>query len=251
VARSLLASLVRGTRQMLAVQLIISVIVVAVAGWTLAIMSNVMHERDQLQARVVQLEAALGAQGVVVPPKPATLDQSEASRDANAYPPPVGSLRANTGLQVVAARRERAAPISRDFDPTRVLRDIFTPPPPMHALVLHVRGDADANVAQQVVREMQRSALSVIVDVLGEHDQRPSGYAYFDGRQSLAAAALVSHFNDAARQAGVALWSAQLTGVALPAQGEYTADRLDIVLPSLPAPAPAPIAAAAPSAAHP
>jgi hypothetical protein len=248
MARSLLATLVRGTRQMLMVQLLISIVVIAVAAWTLAIMTNVTRERDQLRARVVQLETAMGAQGVVVPAKPATVDPTAISRDATAYPPPVGALqKMPAGVQVVAFRRGAAAePAPQGFDPTRVIRAIFTPPPPMRALVIHVRGAADAGVAERIARAMQ-GALSVIIDVLPEHDQRPSGYAYFDGRQSLAAAALVSRFNDAARQATVAAWSAQLPGIALPAQGEYRADRVDIVLPALPAPAPPPVAAAAPA----
>jgi hypothetical protein len=66
-------------------------------------------------------------------------------------------------------------------------------------------------------------------------DPRPSGYAYFDGRQSQRAAALVAQFNDISRRYEIAAWSAQLRGVALPAQGQYGAERLDIVLPALPA----------------
>ena len=73
-------------------------------------------------------------------------------------------------------------------------------------------------------------------------DPREAGYAYFDGRQSAAAAALVGQFNDAARQRQIAPWSAQLRGTALPSQGEYSADRVDLLLPALPAPpAPPPV----------
>ena len=114
----------------------------------------------------------------------------------------------------------------------------------MRALVVHARGQAAAAAAQGVAHDLRDSAIAVIIDVLPEHDQRQSGYAYFDGRQSQTAAALVGRFNDAARRAAIAPWSAQLQGVALPAQGEYSADRVDIVLPPLP---PAPAASAAPS----
>ena len=72
MARSLLEALVRGTRQMLTAQLIVSIGAVALAGWTLAITSDVIRERDQLRERVIQLETAMGAQGMVVPAKPAT-----------------------------------------------------------------------------------------------------------------------------------------------------------------------------------
>jgi hypothetical protein len=64
-------------------------------------------------------------------------------------------------------------------------------------------------------------------------DTRQSGYSYFDGRQNRAAAALMQRFHDIARENEVAAWSAQLRGNALPAQGEYTADRMDVVLPPL------------------
>jgi hypothetical protein len=49
----------------------------------------------------------------------------------------------------------------------------------------------------------------------------------------------VTQFHDVARRNQLTPWSSQLRGVALPAEGEYTADRLDLVLPPLPEPAPA------------
>jgi hypothetical protein len=254
MARSLLAALVRGTRQMLTAQLIASVGAVALAGWTLAITSDVIRERDQLRERVIQLETAMGAQGIVVPAKPATVDQSPANRDDNGYPPAIGgiaSVQVEQVQMVSASRPAPAAAATGGFNPARVLQEIFTPPPPVRALVIHARGAADAALADQVARDLRDGNVGVIVDVLPAHDQRPSGYAYFDGRQSLAAASVVSRFNDAARRAEIAPWSAQVPGVALPAQGEYSADRVDIVLPPLPAPAPPPAPASATAASTP
>lgn len=242
MARSLLEALVRGTRQMLTAQLIVSIGAVALAGWTLAITSDVIRERDQLRERVIQLETAMGAQGIVVPAKPATVDQAPASRDDNGYPPAVGGIAAAQAEHVhmvTPGRRAPAAAASTGFNPTRFLQEIFTPPPPMRGLVVHARGPIDAALADQVARDLRDGDVGVTIDVLPEHDQRQSGYSYFDGRQSLAAASLVARFNDAARRAEIAPWSAQLPGVALPAQGEYTADRVDIVLPPLPPPPPA------------
>lgn len=241
MARSLLEALVRGTRQLLTAQLIAAVGAVALAGWTLSVTSEVIRERDQLRERVIQLETAMGAQGIVVPAKPATVDQQLAGRDDNGYPPPIGSVGAIQSQEVRMVTGPARAPApsgSVGFNPTRVLQEIFTPPPPARALVIHARGPADARLAEQVAGDLRDGDIGVIIDVLSEHDQRQPGYAYFDGRQSLAAALLVSRFNDAARRAEIAPWSAQLPGVALPAQGEYTADRVDIVLPPLPPLAP-------------
>ena len=249
MARPLLTALVRGTRQMLTAQLIASVVAIALAGWTLAITTEMIRERDQLRARVVQLETAMGDQGIVVPPKPATVDAPAPNRDTNSYPPAIGGIgaaRANAVRVVTEAPKDAAKSPSAGFDPTRIIRDIFTPPPTVRALVVHVHGAFDASMAQRVARDLRDGKVSVIVDVLAARDQRPSGYAYFDGRQSQAAAALIAHFNDAARRALVAPWSAQLAGVALPAQGEYTPDRVDIVLPALAPPAAAVAAPAAP-----
>lgn len=241
MARSLLEALVRGTRQMLTVQLIASVAAIALAGWTLAITNEVIRERDQLRQRVIQLEAAMGSQGLVVPAKPATLDRPALSREDNGYPPSiggVGAMHAENVLVVTGAQRTPTPAQSGGFNATRVLQDIFTPPPPMRALVVHAHGLEDAAAAERVAHDLRDGEVGVIIDVLAEHDQHQAGYAYFDGRQSQAAAALVAKFNDAARRAEIALWSAQLEGVALPSVGEYTADRVDIVLPALPAPAP-------------
>jgi hypothetical protein len=106
--------------------------------------------------------------------------------------------------------------------------------------VLHVRSSEDARAASRIARALQANDdLRVLIDVMPAGDPRQSGYAYFDGRQSRAAADVVARFHEGARAMQIAQWSAQLRGTALPAQGEYGADRLDIVLPPLPPP-PAP-----------
>jgi hypothetical protein len=243
MARSLLKALVSGTRQILAAQLVIAILAVALAGWTLGVTGGVIRERDQLKARVIQLETAMGGQGIVVPPMPATVDASAAAASAAAYPPSIGAVpRDAHGVRIVSGAQNdaRASAAPNDFNPARVIAEIFTPPPPLRTLVLHARGPGAAAIAQRVASDLRDQDVNVAVDVLPEHDQRQSNYAYFDGRQSRAAAAIVSLFNDAARRAAIAPWSAQLPGVALPTQGEYTADRVDIVLPALPASAPTP-----------
>lgn len=239
MARSLLRDLVRGTQQMLTAQLAVAIAAVAVAGWTLTVTSEIIRERNQLRERVIQLEAAMGSSGMVVPSRPATVDQTLSNRQDNGYPPSIGSIGATAPESVrVVSSAPRAAVSSgaTDFSPARVLQEIFTPPPPARALVVHARGAADATLAERVARDLRNADVGVIVDILPEHDQRRAGYTYFDGRQSQSAAALVAEFNDAARRAEVAAWSAQLHGVARPAQGEYTPDRVDIVLPALPPP---------------
>jgi hypothetical protein len=123
------------------------------------------------------------------------------------------------------------------FNPGQIIGDLFTPPPPMRTIVLHARSAGDARVAQRIGEDMQRAGdIRVGVVVMTPRDQRQSGYSYFDGRQSRPAADLMQRFHDIARRNEVAAWSAQLRGVALPAQGEFTADRMDIVLPPLPPP---------------
>jgi hypothetical protein len=223
------------------------VVAIALGGWTLAVTTEILRERDQLRTRVIQLETAMGDQGMVVPPKPATVDAPAPSRDANAYPPAIGGLNeagANQVRVIAGAPQDAAKATSAGFDPTRVIRDIFTPPPNVRVLVLHVHGALEASLAQKLAADLRLGQVGVVIDVVAAHDQRPAGYIYFDGRQSQAAALLIAHFNDVARRAAVAPWSAQLAGVALPAQGEYTPDRVDIVLPALPPP-PTPAARAA------
>jgi len=203
-----------------------------------------LRERDRLRDRVVQLEQAMADGGMMVPAARVSVDAPVTS-DATAYPGEVGlhaqALR-STAFEVTtdAARAQRATPPSAPPDFRQVLTGLFAPPPPVHIVVLHVRGQTDADAARNIAADLIRAAhVRVILDVL-PHDQRPSGYAYFDGRQSGAAAALIGQFNDIARRYEVAPWTAQLRGVALPAQGEYSADRVDLVLPALPPPPPPP-----------
>ncbi len=224
MARSLLWTLVSGTRQLLAVQLFAGVIAVALAGWTLVVTNQAIQERDRLRERVVQLENELGARGVVVPPAAPTVAGD------NVYPPEIGVMR--------QAASESA------LNPAQLLTDVFAPPPELNALVLHVRSEADRAAAAELSEALQTEAgLTVVISVMAPRDGRASAYAYYDGRQSRAAAALVARFNDAARNAGIPQWSAQPRALALPAQGEFTAERLDILLPPLPA---APASAPAP-----
>lgn len=221
MASSQLRALVGGTRQVLAVQLFIAVAAVALAGWTLSITNDVIRERDRLRERVVQLEGELGARGIVVPSAPTVV--ASVSGDA-VYPPEVGL---------------EAAP-DQAFNPGRLVSDIFARPSNLRTIVLHARGQTDGVAALRLAEALRsEGGASVTVNVINARDGRPAGYAYYDGRQARDAAAMVARFNDAARRAELPQWSAQLRGLALPAQGEFTAERLDIVLPALPAP-PAP-----------
>lgn len=229
MAQSLLRTLVSGTRQMLAAQLFVSVLAVALAGWTLAITSEVIRERDRLRERVVQLEEELAARGIVVPSGPAVVNSPGSRR----YPSEVGP----------ALRQASSSSAESSFDPRGILGDIFAPAPPLRTLVLHARSEADGEAAQRIGADLGAGDVRVIVSVMPAHDPQRSGYVYYDGRQSRAAAALVARFSDAARRAEIPQWSAQPRALALPAEGEFTADRLDIVLPPLPEP-PAPPAQA-------
>lgn len=265
MAHSLLRSFVSGTRQVLTAQLFVSIAAVGLAGWTLSVTNELIRERDLLREQVIQLQNEMAARGIVVPATPTVVGGTPA-RGETAYPgeigltedmieaPPPERAAADGETQapdIVAAdppapppatrTPDRAAPpAAAERDIGRVIGDLFAPPPQMRVIVLHVRSDLDARAARRIAAELQRAAdVRVLIDVMPPRDPRQSGYAYFDGRQSRAAAALVTQFHDIARTQGVAQWSAQLRGVALPAQGEYTADRLDIVLPPLPESAPA------------
>lgn len=244
MARSILGSFVSGTRQVLAAQLFISVAAVGLAGWTLGVTNDLIRERDRLKERVLQLEETLAGSDIVVPETAEVVDPPRAE---DAYPPSV--TLPETGTPAAPAPQPEtpapaqpvddkapAAPPERTFNPGQILGELFAPAPAMRTIVLHARTDADARVAQRLANELtQTTNMRVAVDVMPPRDPRESGYAYFDGRQSRAASALMQRFHDIARRNEVAAWSAQLRGVALPAQGEYTADRLDVVLPPLPA----------------
>jgi len=237
MARSVIGALVSGTRGMLSAQLFASLAGIALAGWTLTITNELIRERERLRDRVVQLESSMAERGVVVPPTPAVVNRPVAP--SSVYPSAVGdalAAPADSAVPITTAPPNAApAPAATARDLGAVITDLFAPPPPMRVIALHVRDAADASAAQRIGEELRRdSDVSVVVVVMAPRDPRQSGYAYFDGRQNRATAELVAQFHDVARRAGIAPWSAQLRGVALPSQGEYTADRLDIVLPPLP-----------------
>lgn len=259
MARSILGSFVSGTRQVLVLQLFISIGAVALAGWTLGVTNDLIRERNRLKDRVVQLEQTLAASDIVVPPTAelvnpptsdayppsVTLPEDEKPEEPASEPTPEPQQQAEneptpqppteTPLEPTDPRPPTVTPPDRTFNPGQILGELFAPVPPLRTVVLHARSAADARVAQTLAAELtQTSNVRVAVDVLAAGDARQPGYSYFDGRQSRAASALMQRFHDIARRREVAAWSAQLRGVALPAQGEFTADRLDIVLPPLP-----------------
>ncbi|MBL8544829.1 MAG: hypothetical protein JNL81_00095 [Hyphomonadaceae bacterium] len=238
MTKSLLSSFVTGTRALLVAQLIACVGAVALAGWTLGVTNQVLRERNRLQERVIQLEEAMAASGVI-PPASTAVVATSTQGDA-AYPGSLANARepgADTGTSDSAS----AATGAGRQNIGNVINSLLGPAPPLRVVVLHVRADADFAAAEKIARELQSGDVHALINVMTASDQRPSGYAYFDGRQSRAAADIVARFHDLARQQQVAQWSAQLRGTALPARDEYTADRLDIVLPPLPPPPPPPV----------
>lgn len=256
MARSLLGSFVSGTRAVLSLQLFVSIGAVALAGWTLAVTNDVIRDRDRLRERVIQLEETMASRGIVVPSTPAVVATPP---EATAYPDPIGPIDEVPEGRIIDAdtppdegreseppaedstrpsRDAAAAPAARDRDLGAVLGQLFNPAQPLRTVVLHIRAREDAVAARQIARAIASDNVRVIIDVMQTRDGRQSGYTYYDGRQSGAAAEVVTRLHEAARELQIAPWSAQLRGVALPAQGEYTGDRLDIVLPPLPAPAP-------------
>jgi len=232
--KSVLSGFVTSTRALLVAQLVVCVGAIALAGWTLGVTDQVLRERNRLQERVIQLEEAMAASGVI-PPPPTAVVAAPTPSDA-AYPGSIANARPPTS---------DAAPntASAEADPRNigsVINSLFGPAPPLSTVVIHVRSQADLAAAEAIARALQSESVRALINVMTASDQRPSGYAYFDGRQSRAAADIVARFHDLAREQQVAQWSAQLRGTALPAVGEYTADRLDIVLPPLPLPPPPP-----------
>jgi hypothetical protein len=247
VANSPLYAFISGARAMLAAQLVVCVGAVALAGWTLGVTNQLIRERDRLQERVIQLEETIAGRGDI-PPAPTAVVEPVISPSAEAYPgsfcnavspaAPVGAV-AEIAPAPTRVATQQTAPPQRDLG--RIVTNLFGPTPPLRTVVLHVRAQADLQQASRIARALQDAGeLRVLIDVMPAGDPRQSGYAYFDGRQSRPAADVVARFHEAARAMQIAQWSAQLRGTALPAQGEYGADRLDIVLPPLPAP-PAPV----------
>lgn len=237
MVKSVLSSFVTGTRSLLVAQLIACVGAIALAGWTLGVTDQVLRERNRLQERVIQLEEAMAAGGVIPPPPTAVVAATTAQGDA-VYP---GSI---SGARALTASAEAEGVVNAEADGQQnignVITSLFGPTPPLRIVVLHVRAGADVAAAERIVGALQVENVQVLINVMTTSDQRPSGYVYFDGRQSRGAADIVARFHDIAREQQVAQWSAQLRGTALPARNEYAADRLDIVLPPLPPP-PAPV----------
>lgn len=249
MAKSLLSAFVTSTRALLVAQLIACVGAVALAGWTLGVTNQVLRERNRLQERVIQLEEAMAASGVI-PPPPAAVVAARVQSDA-AYPGSIANARApgDAAADVVAASASPEPNERQNI--SALITNLFGPTPPLRTVVLHVRADTDFASAEKIARELQSDEIRALIDVMPASDQRTSGYAYFDGRQSRAAADIVARFHDLAREQQVAQWSAQLRGTALPARDEYTADRLDIVLPPLPPPPPPPAVIETPAATTP
>lgn len=263
MARSLLGSFVGGTRAMLTAQLFISVSAVALTGWTLAVTNDLIRERERLRERVIQLEGAIAERGDVVPSPGATVQPPAAAPQETTYPGRISEgaqsidpvIEGGTSVtisedappapaqQPEPAAEEPPAPATpTPREPSelergigQILTDLFTPAPALSVVVLHARNENDAAVARRLAAAMaQTGNVRFLIETMAPRDPRQSGYAYYDGRQSRAASAFMQQFHDAARRQEIATWSAQLRGTALPTQGEYTAERLDIVLPPLP-----------------
>jgi hypothetical protein len=246
MARSLLQGFVTGTRALLAAQLIVCVGAVALAGWTLGVTSEVMRERNRLQERVIQLEETMAARGDIPPPPAAVVAPVANAQSDIAYPGSIAdAVEVSNTAQQASARVAASDTSQRSI--SNVITSLFGPAPPLRTVVLHVRTTSDVQTAQAVAADLQQSGAHLLINIMPEGDQRPAGYAYFDGRQSRTAADIVGLFHETARRLEIAQWSAQLRGTALPAQGEFTADRLDIILPPLPPqPTPDPSLVAAP-----
>lgn len=235
MVKSVLSGFVTSTRSLLIAQLIACIGAIALAGWTLGVTDQVLRERNRLQERVIQLEEAMASSGVIPPPPAAVVATS--TQSGAVYPGSISNARAATSVVV-----------DENQNISSVITNLFGPAPPLRTVVLHVRAETDLAAAQQIATALEAEQVRTLINVMTTSDQRPSGYVYFDGRQSRPAADIVARFHDVAREQQVAQWSAQLRGTALPARGEYSADRLDIVLPPLPPP-PAPVAPPPPAAA--
>ncbi|MGE0597265.1 MAG: hypothetical protein AB7P07_12955 [Hyphomonadaceae bacterium] len=170
------------------------------------------------------------------PANPAAPSAPETRDDPTTTTPPSGSQGADATQQPQAPSATQTPGIDLA---TQVLRDLLTPAPPLRTLVLHVRSRADYDEAQAIAGRLGQSGLRISIAIREPNDQTATGYAYYHGRQGRAAADLAQSVQEAARTAGIAAWAVQLRGAGLPAQGDYTADRVDVVLPALPSePAP-------------
>lgn len=115
-------------------------------------------------------------------------------------------------------------------DAGSILRDLFTPPPAVQLVVLHV-AEADRDAATRVARQLSASGARVSIEVKPANDQRQSGYAYYDLRQNRAADGLARQLRAIAQQNEIGPWAADLDGVLLPPSAEFAATRVDFVLP--------------------
>lgn len=243
VKGSLLRPFVSGARVLLAAQLLLCVLAVAMAGWTLGVTGELLRERNRLQERVIQLEEAMTARGQLPPAPTAVVERTPSEGNARAYP---GAVAGAIELSAPAAGDATARASAPPRGIGGIVSDFFGPAEPLQTIVLHVRTSDDATRVAAIAPVLGETGdYRILISVMAPQDTRQSGYVYFDGRQSRAAAEIVARFHDAARQQSIAPWSAQLRGTALPAQGEYSIDRLDIILPALPPPPPPPAPALA------
>ncbi len=141
MAKSLLNGFVSSTRALLIAQLIACVGVVALAGWTLGVTDQVLRERNRLQERVIQLEEAMASSGVI-PPTPAAV-VSTVNRGDTVYPGSIDGARATPGEQNIGS----------------VITNLFGPAPPIEIVVLHVRAEADVDVAMRVAAVLVAASL--------------------------------------------------------------------------------------------
>lgn len=250
MARSVFKSFVGGVRGMLSLQLFLTASAAGVAGYTMLVTTDAMRERDALLERVTTLEAEIeritGAPPAQdlrpldimpeVPLDPVDEAPLEEPTPQPAPETPTETPDEPTGRDPIEPRPDPVTPPRAEtpaLDLGQVLRDALTQAPPLRTLVLHVRSQNDHAAAQRIVRELAGSDLNVTIDVMPPRDPRNSGFAYFDARQARPATAMARRVQDIAQRNQFTAWAATLRGVSLPASGEYTADRLDIVLPPL------------------
>jgi hypothetical protein len=153
----------------------------------------------------------------------------EAAEPATQVPP---VRTADIAPPAAAPAAEPAAPA---FDPGAILRQVLQPAPALQTVVLHIRAEADRDEAVGIARRLSASGVRVSIEVAPANDQTASGYAYYDIRQSRPAAAIAAQLQSIARENQIEPWSSGLRGAALPPSADYTATRLDFVLPPLPA----------------
>ena len=250
MAKSTLQAFVSATRQMLTLQLFIGVAAVGLAGWTASVTTQLIRERNALSARVLQLEAELNKAGVEAPP-PMVTGRADAAPTPTLEAPP---MPAETTTQPAPAQPSSETPTTTEttqpgkpprtettttattapFDPGSFIRNVL-PPPALSLVVLHVRAEGDRAAAERIARDLASTGAQVSVEVSSPRDTHAPAYAYFDPRQANAAAAIAAQLRAAARHAEIAAWTADLPGTALASSERYSANRVDFLLPALPA----------------